>query len=380
MTAQVLIDGRPAQKRPRGMGIYVIRLVRAMLDLEDTELGGVKIMVALDQALGYDPWQDLAKLKKIRGMAKTTYHWEQKVLPQLAKAHHADLLHTVANSGPVHCPVPVILTIHDVIFMRPLAATVENIRWRTILGHYYYRWFVPRAAKKAKLILTDSMASQKGIQKKLRIGAGKIRVIPLAAPYRAQPIPEAKLEDVLGRLRLSKPYALAFGAIDLRKNIENLIRAFARLPRSAVESLVLLGFEKFSETSIPDLIHLLGVGDRIRILGYLDEDELNAVMQSASVFVYPSKAEGFGLPILHAFHLGVPVVTTKVDSIPEVAGQAVRYADPNEIQSITEEMLAVIINSDEAHRLAVAGYQQSKHFSWNQTAKLTVAAYQSVLN
>jgi len=368
MPIKVLIDGRPAQLRPRGMGIYVTRLVRAILDIENELSGDVEIVIALDQNHGDDPWEDLIKLQKIWGSSKNTHHWEQQVLPQLAVRVNADLLHCVANSGPKKSKVPMIVTIHDAIFLRPLIESVEKLTWHSILGYYYYRWTIPQIAKKAKRIITVSKASAHDLQLKLNIKADKIKVIYNASPYKSNPVPEAKIEKLLNELKLSKPYVVAFGAIDLRKNVENLIRAFARLPRSAVETLVLLGFEKVDQTSIPDLIHLLGINDRVRLMSYLSEEDLGAVLQAAAVFAYPSKSEGFGLPILHAFNLGVPVVTTKAGALPEVAGDAVRYADPDDIQSITQELLGILIDSNEAHRLALAGYRQSKNFSWEATA------------
>lgn len=378
MSLKVLIDGRPAQYRPRGMGIYVKRLVRALLEDKRVQNGDVEIFVALDRWLGNDPWEDLTRVRRVWGQAGNVFKWEQSVLPQLAELYKADLLHCVANTAPRRCKVPMVITIHDAIFMRPLSQAVEKLRLKSILGHYYYRWTTPRTAKKAKKIITVSEASALDLKMKLSIKEDKIEVIHNASPYKTNPLSENRLKEVIEKLKLTQPYVVAFGAIDLRKNTENLIRAFARIPRAAANSLVLVGFEKVENTVIPKLIEQLGMNDRIKLMGYLSEEDLNAVLQAGAVFAYPSKAEGFGLPILHAFNIGIPVLTTKAGSIPEVAGDAVRYADPDDVQSISQEMLAILTDTDEAHRLALAGYLQAKKFSWKMTASKTMEVYKQV--
>ncbi len=204
-------------------------------------------------------------------------------------------------------------------------------------------------------------------------------VIPSGPPAISNPQPEATLNRILNNLQLAKPYVAAFGAIDARKNIANLVRAFARLPRAAAESLVLLGFERSRETIIPGLISQLNLGDRVHLLGYLPEETVSAVIQAAAAFAYPSKAEGFGFPLLQAFSLGVPVMTTRAGSIPEVASDAVRYADPDDPQNMAGALLEMLVDSNEAHRLAIAGYLQAKKFSWESAAQKTIKVYENAL-
>jgi glycosyltransferase involved in cell wall biosynthesis len=376
MTECVLIDGRPAQGHSRGVGMYVRRLLPALVANKDRTIG---LKVALDKRLEEDPWPDLEGIEKVWGTGRNPAQWEQNILPRLVETSKASLVHATANSAPWRCRIPYVVTIHDAIFMRSVFQITGSIYPRQILSHWYYRYGVGASAKKARKIITDSEYSKSELVKKLRLDPEKISVVHLANPHGTPPLPEAKVKETIQAYALKRPYLLGFGAIDLRKNTDNLVRAFARLPRSAVDTMVLVGFEKSEKSKVPTLIKHLGIKNRIKILDYISERDLTALFQGAAAFVYPTRAEGFGLPVLQAFHLGVPVVTSRVGSIPEVAGNAVRFADPEDPRSISQEILSILIDSNEAHRLALSGYLQAKHFAWETTAKNTLAVYMEAL-
>ncbi|MCK5241057.1 glycosyltransferase family 4 protein [bacterium] len=376
MTASVLIDGRPAQGHPRGVGIYVQRLLPALLANKARTLG---LKIALDRRRGEDPWPKLEGIEKVWGNGMNPAHWEQRILPRLAETSKASLLHATANSAPWRLTIPYVVSIHDAIFMRPLSEITGSIYARQFLSHLYYRYGVGYAAKRALKIITDSEYSKYEIVKKLRMDPEKIHIVRLANPHATSPLPEDKVKETIQAYALKRPYLLGFGAIDLRKNTANLVRAFARLPRSAAYSLVLAGFERAERSVVPTLIKHLGIKDRIKILDYIPDRDLTALFQGAAAFVYPTRVEGFGLPILQAFYLGVPVVTSRVGSVPEVAGKAVRFADPDDPRSISQEILAILIDSNEAHRLTLNGYLQVKQFSWETTAAETLEIYMTAL-
>ncbi|MBN1595778.1 glycosyltransferase family 4 protein [candidate division FCPU426 bacterium] len=376
MSYSVLLDGRPAQGRPRGTGVYVLRLLPALAGLKGRPLS---LKVALDKRQGEDPWPHLDTVEKIWGTGANPAAWEQLVLPRMAKQAGVTLLHCTANSAPWRPRIPYVVTIHDAIFMRPLRAGADGISPKQILAHCYYRFGVGFSARRACRVMTDSEHSKIELVKKLHLDPEKVSVISLANPHVTPPLTEAKVLEIIASFKIRRPYLLGFGAVDLRKNTGNLIRAFARLPRSAADMLVLAGFEKAGSSSVPGLIKRLGIRNRVRVLDYIPERELTALFQGAAAFVYPTRMEGFGLPILQAFHLGIPVVTSRVGSIPEVAGSAVRFADPDDPRSISQEILAVLIDSNEAHRLALTGYLQAKQFTWEKTAQETLAGYMRVM-
>lgn len=369
MTDRILIDGRPAQGRPRGMGVYVQRLVPALAGLE----GAPRLSVALDRMAGGDPWPGLPEVERVWGQVGNLLVWEQKVLPEMAAGY--SLLHCTANASPWGRTAPVVVTIHDAIFLRPFSHMADRFSLRLAAAHAYYRYGVRVGARRARLVLTDSDFSRRELIDRLHLAPAKVRTVPLAEPYEAKPLPEDELEKTLADLAVERPFVLGLGAIDRRKNTANLVRAFARLPRSAVASLVLAGFERSERSAVPALIGELGLKSRVKIFGYLPADRLTALFQGAAAFAYPSLAEGFGLPILHAFALGVPVVTSRAGAVAEVAGPGARLADPHDPRSIGHELMAAVSDPAEAHRLAYAGYMQNKQFSWARTARLTLDAY-----
>jgi len=375
MNACILIDGRPAQGRPRGMGAYVQRLVAALALLPDAP----RLKVALDKTAGEAPWTGLREVEYVWGQAGNPIAWEQQVLPKLAAGCGASLLHCTANTSPLSSSVPYVVTIHDTIFLRSLSKVADRVTFRQWVAHYYYRYGVGRGARRARVVLTVSEHSRCELIAKLRLPEAKVKSIPSAEPYPVQALPEEELQQVLAELQVERPYVLGLGAIDTRKNTANLVRAFARLPRSVVGRLVLAGFEKVEQTRIPALVEELGIKLRVKILGYLPQRQLTALFQGAAVFAYPSLAEGFGLPILQAFALGVPVVTSQSGALTEVAGPGARFADPRDPRSISHELMIALTDPTESHRMAYAGYLQAKRFNWEATAHKTLDVYRAAL-
>jgi glycosyltransferase involved in cell wall biosynthesis len=375
MNPKVLIDGRPAQGRPRGMGIYVLRLVEHLAALPEPPA----LQVALDRRAGPDPWPELTNLPRVWGVSGNPAEWEQRILPGLAGAAGVDLLHCTANASPWRSPVPVVVMVHDCLFLRPLRAAIERPGLRQALAHVYYRYGVGHGARRARLVLTNSEHSRQEIITRLRLPPERVLHVPLAEPYPTKPLPEEEHTRALAELQVDKPYILGLGALDRRKHTDDLVRAFARMPRTAVSMLVLAGFEQVERSSVPGLARDLDVAARIRIFGYLEPRLLTALFQGAAVFAYPSSSEGFGLPVLQAFGLGVPVVTSRTGAMPEVAGDAARLADPGDPRSLSQALMAVLSDSAEAHRLAYAGYLQAKRFSWETTAQRTLEAYRAAL-
>jgi alpha-1,3-rhamnosyl/mannosyltransferase len=300
------------------------------------------------------------------------------VLPGLAEKNGAGLLHHTANAAAWKSRVPTVVTVHDAIFLRSLFSI--SARWysRQVAAYLYYRFGVGRGARRAQAVMTDSDYSRQMLIKKLRLNPDRVRTIHLAEPFAAVALPENELNATLEALGVRRPYVLGLGAIDRRKNTASLVRAFARLPRSAAPLLVLAGFEKTEYSDVPAIIREWHLENRVKIFGYLEETQLAALFQGAGVFVYPSLEEGFGLPVLQAFLHGIPVITTRNSSLAEVAGMGARFVDPMDLRALSREMMTLLTDTTESHRLALAGYMQAKKFSWESTARQTAEVYRSV--
>ncbi|NTV52621.1 MAG: glycosyltransferase family 4 protein [Candidatus Firestonebacteria bacterium] len=367
----VLLDGRPAQGKRRGMGVYVTRLVESLAKLPDAPA----IKVALDKNAGADPWAPELAVERLWDGAANAPRWEQSVLPALAEKNGAALVHHTANTAAWKSRVPCVVTVHDAIFLRSLFSISDRWYPRQVAAYLYYRFGVGRGARRARLVLTDSNYSREELIRKLNLDPVRVRAIHLAEPFEAAALPENELDEVLGGLGVRRPYVLGLGAIDRRKNTANLVRAYARLPRSAAPQLVLAGFEKLKYSEVPQIIREWNLETRVKIFGYLEERQLAALFQGAAVFAYPSLEEGFGLPLLQAFLHGIPVITTRNGSLAEVAGEGARFVDPLDLRAMSREMMTLLTDTTESHRLALAGYMQAKKFSWENTARQTADAY-----
>lgn len=203
--------------------------------------------------------------------------------------------------------------------------------------------------KECDLVIADSIATKKDIMEILKISEEKIRVVYPAAASEFN-------EDVKPRL-LDKPYILTVGTIEPRKNLNRLA--------AALEKLKLKDYELIN-------VGKAGWGDQIKGLGYVPQKDMPALYKGASLFVYPSLYEGFGLPVLEAMSVGCPVATSNVSSMPEVGGDAAAYFDPLDIDDMAEKISLALKNANEMKKKSLV---QSKKFSWEKTANEILNIY-----
>lgn len=227
--------------------------------------------------------------------------------------------------------------------------------------------------KECDLIIVDSEATKKDCVEILNIPEQKLRVVYLAAgkeytDFSGQTVPQKKqsIENVKNKYSLKKKYILAVGTREPRKNLERLTSAFEKIDRPDTE-LVIAG--KFGWGSQSEK-------KNVRLLGFVPQEDLPALYAGADVFAYPSLYEGFGFPILEAMSVGCPVLTSDCSSMPELGGNAALYVDPTNEQDITAKLIQIQLLSGESRKKMVEkGYLQSKMFSWEKTAKGTLAVY-----
>ncbi len=185
------------------------------------------------------------------------------------------------------------------------------------------------------------------------------------------------------RYGLPPRYVLAVGTLEPRKNLTTLLAAFARLRRNgevdADLRLVLAGARGWLEEPIFATVRSLGLEDAVRFTGFVDDDDLPAVYSGAALFVFPSLHEGFGLPLLEAMACGVPVVTSNVSSMPEVAGDAATLVDPRDGEGLAAAIGRLLRDEALRDRLREAGIARARQFSWEATARRTLDAYASLL-
>lgn len=266
----------------------------------------------------------------------------------------------------------VITVMHDLTYLRyPETMKKSNLK-HLMRG-------MPHSVERSDRIVTVSEFSKRELQELLHIPEEKISVVYNAPSL----VDESANEDhVREKYGIQGEYILFVGTIEPRKNIERLLRAFDLLKDESKipHKLVLAGGKGWQDESIFQSVKQLRHGDDVILTGYVSAAEKNTLYQKASVFVFPSIYEGFGIPPLEAMAWGCPVVSTTAASLPEVVGDAAEMIDPFSVESIAEGILRVLSDAEYAQKLRERGYVQAKRFSWDSSAKQLTAICKDVLD
>jgi len=279
--------------------------------------------------------------------------WERTILPVLARRHDVDVLFCPNGNGPLHrTPYPVVMQIHDVNALKGYSSRVHQV---------YRRLAVPRGARVADVVLTVSEFSKQEIVSQVGIDPTKVHVAYNGIDQDFHDPGEGAPFD------LPDAYVLYVGAMNSRKNVSGLVRAFHKLKKTAdlPHKLVLVGPENeliFKQVEIDGATDVLTPG-------YLTRGELKYAYTHADLFAYPSLYEGFGLPPLEAMACGTPVVAGDATSLPEVLGDAAEFVDPHDAAAIVDGMERVLENEEYAAELVRRGREKAAEYTWERTAE-----------
>jgi len=286
-----------------------------------------------------------------------------------------DLLH-VQYTSPLACPVPVVVSVHDVSFL-------EHPEYFTPERALQLRWTVRRTVSRAARILTVSEFSRSAILKVYgTLDEDKVTVVPNAAAPQFRPISrESAAAAVRERFSVAGPFLLSVGDLQPRKNQIGLIRAFARLVRAYPQiphSLVLAGKPTWFARRVHRAALESGVADRIRFVGFVSDSELLHLYNACDVFVFPSFYEGFGLPPLEAMACGRAVVCSNTSAMPEVVDGAALLFDPYSLNEMVRAIADLLLDPALRARMERLGLQRAARFSWQSAAEKTLDVYRSV--
>jgi glycosyltransferase involved in cell wall biosynthesis len=326
---------------------------------------------------GDGPWGELIGMVTVPVDATSRIHRvraEQLLLPIAARRQGIDLLHSLASTAPGWGPYRQVVTIHDLIYAT-IPESHPGIRSRGM------RALVPMAARRSDRIITDSRATADDVERFIGIDPAKLDVVPLGVgtTLRATPLDGAELRD---RLECSpdRELVLTVSAKLPHKNLLRLLGALASIERSQRPLLVLPGYPTPHEQELRSGAAELGIDDDVRFLGWISAAELEGLYAAASCFVFPSLAEGFGLPVLEAMVRGVPVACSARGSLAEVVGDAALLFDPESEPAIADAIRAVLGDPALRERLRQAGRTQAARFTWSATADGTLASYERTLS
>ena len=290
--------------------------------------------------------------------------WEQLDWPRQAGREGARLLHSGYFALPLRRTLPAVVTIHDLIPM-----VLPEYRGSALV-HAYTR-LQALACRRAEAILVESEASKRDVLRMLGVPEERIHVVYLGVDAGFTP-------DRSGPRPVDAPYVFYIGGWDVRKNVPALIRAFGELAPDHPELvLAIAGEPRQPSPMFPDLRAIAApLGDRVRFLGRVADEQKLALYRHAELFVFPSLYEGFGLDPLEALACGCPAVCSNAASLPEIAGDAALLVDPRDQCALVDAMRQAL--ADPEH-LRAKGPAQAAKFTWERTAEQTAAVYRRVL-
>ena len=327
---------------------------------------------------GEDPCLDSTeKIHVLELHCPTYFLWEQWALPRAAKKYKVELLHCTSNTAPLYCGAPLLLTLHDVIFMDSRNCNSSSLYQK--FGNMYRRFIVPQVAPKCKKIITVSNYEKNNIVNTIHIHVEKVIVL-----HNGYDDIYKLLSDVqsIHTKYIDKPgFFFILGNTDGRKNIERMLIAYSLyLTRSNQKRNLLI--TSLGNDYIDEIIERNNIGnirEHIALTGYVPLEDLPYLYNSAFAFLFASLKEGFGIPILESMACGTPVITSNTSSMPEVAGKEGILVNPEDIDEIAQMMLK-LENDDKFYcQQREYGLQHAKAFSWKETTLRLLNIYKELI-
>jgi glycosyltransferase involved in cell wall biosynthesis len=362
--------------RPKkhGMDVVAIELIKNLQQLDHKN----EYVVFSRKGVEDNTIIDTSNFIVDKSSAFTYVDWEQFQLPRKLKSRKIDLLHCTANTAPLSCPVPLVLTLHDIIYL-------ENVDFKGTayqnLGNLYRRWLVPKIVNKASLILTVSEFEKQNILERLPSTEGKVEVLYNGvSPQFNNAFDQTMVEDFRKEFNLPAQFIMFLGNTAPKKNTVNVIKAFVVLCLKHHNKipLVLLDYKKELVIKVLQELKQPGLIDMFLFPGYVPHQKIPLVYNAATLFLYPSLRESFGLPILEAMACGTPVITSSTSSMPEIAGDAALLVDPYKPGELADAMYKALTNNNLLADLEEKGLQRASCFTWRASAEKLLHIYESL--
>lgn len=363
----------PISGERAGVGHYTYHLVKALLEVDRKN----EYVLYFDHRMPAAVVDDFAaanvtvrRLPFFKYRKFLPFAYSHLLLAAFLSRDNLDVFHAPANVMPLSYNRPTVVTIHDLaIYKHPEWFPTQIASTRVL---------VPQTVKKAKAVITVSKATKKDLLDLFNVPSKKVTVVPEAADTTLLQLRD-KAADVRKIYKLPKKFLFYVGTIEPRKNLTALIQAWQRLAhtRPAVvkdTALVIAGGLGYRGQEVLDLIGTLKM-PAIKALGYLPHNHKVKLMAEAEAFVFPTKYEGFGLPVLEAMQLGTPVISSNVSAIPEITGNTALLGSPDDVEALTENIRKVLTRPALAKKMSLDGKKQARQFSWKRAARETLVVY-----
>ncbi len=366
----------PERGEAAGVGQYTYNLVENLLKIDKEN----QYILFFDREVG-----DAGHFKKKNSEIRFFPHREyRKFLPVIyshllcaafVAREKLDIYHSPASTIPLAYSKNAIVTIHDL-------AIYENPKWfpKQIFSTHVS---VPQSLKKAKKIIAVSQHTAKDLQKFFKLPSEKIEVVYNGVEDREdlnKAAPQTA-EQICKKFNISKDFILFIGTLQPRKNVEGVVKAYLSLRGSEIFNdyqLVIAGQKGWNYQEIFRLANQPKLKKKIIFTEYISRGDKIKLLNAASLFVFPSFYEGFGLSILEAMQQGTPVITSNISSMPEVAGEAGYLVDPYRVDEIVTGMRKILSDRKLRDELISAGYEQVQKFSWEKCARETLNVYRNI--
>ncbi|CAA9574864.1 MAG: Glycosyltransferase [uncultured Thermomicrobiales bacterium] len=365
--------------RQAGVSRYIAELLRALAG--DADAAGDHDYLAFvgpePVPPGFLPASTTGRLRFVHSRLPTArplerIAWEQALGPVAALRARLDLIHGPVNALPLAAPGRGVVTIHDLAFLaHPRALGAARRRYLTLL--------TALSARRAARIIAVSAFTRDEVVRRLRVPARKVAVVHNAVDPAFAPLPAAEIARFRAEQRLPERVILCVGTLEPRKNLVGLLDAFARLaPRTDAE-LVVVGGQGWLYDAALARVATLGLTGSVRFAGFVPDADLPRWYNAATLFVYPSLYEGFGLPPLEALACGVPTVTGAGTAMAEIVGDAALLTDPRDPAALAAALARLLDDPALRATLRERGPRQAAPFTWARTAAATRAVYDEVL-
>ena len=366
-----LLSGQPGF-RQAGVHHYARELLRALARTSHDDIHFTTLISeqALDQLTKEE--RSTLGVRTVPGTVESPLHrlrLEQLGLPHMLRNMRADLYHGLGFVAPLRAPCPTIVSIMDLSF-------VTHPHTHKRLNRAYLSLLTKLSCRRASRVIAISEWTKRDIVLHYGIDAACVDAIPLAVDHdRFQPLSTTARAEFRAAHGIGERAVFYLGSIEPRKNLTRLIEAFARLPNTT--QLFIGGSLAWKYDETITLAHNLGLGDRIRLLGRVDPQDLPSWYSSCTVFAYPSLYEGFGFPPLEAMACGAAVVTSNASSLPEVVGDAGLLVEPTDVHALAHALGRVLDDAPLRADLQQRGIRRAAQFTWARVAERTLDSYRA---
>ncbi len=376
---KIAIEGqRLFREKKHGMDMVALELIKNLQIIDKENEYVVFVKPDTDKCLEDT---DNFKIVELGGGPYPT--WEQLALPKAAKAEGCDILHCTSNTAPIKSDIPLVVILHDIIYLESVSIFKKGGTWYQKFGNLYRRYVVPRVIKKCEKIVTVSHFEKNRIREFFGWPESDTRLVAIyngVSEHFRKIDDESELTRVKEKYKLPDKFFFFLGNTDPKKNTRGVLKAYSNFLKSSDEiiPLVMLDFDRDVLLGMLSEIGDKKLMEHILLTGYVINTDLPAIYNLCEIFLYPSLRESFGIPMLEAMRCGTPVITSNTSSMPEVSGGAALIIDPFNPEEITTAMHKLLDDQSLRADLIGKGFEQSAKFSWKAMAGENLKLYEEV--